>query len=960
MLEEFTHFFQEQNNENRSNSVYVDNDKTKINDFKYKKLYFGSPTKYNSPMKLTGPLFVTPFRQIACIFAVRPQNLQQFGVPKGIGCNRSYDEWEPNKTDAELAGLLRDLHVHLIPDGECEIKESVSVETGFIHTIEVNDIIKDHIYQSSKMNQRLEFCIDKLTNIKISETTPVKIKVHVDDGRKSNQIQEQYSLFELHEGIFMETYKPYDEYLKKHKYDEKTNTIEVNGVRVNAGKKGSNKERNRLNRFLRENNFNPKDETIETDIMKNGKKKRIKFDPNGKRDQFITTLAPGVSKDDIDKKVNNHIESKNDVFDRSKDPKIRLTKKTMMKKPRIATAVFKHEEGHAALYYDDKEGKYVCKLKEIADIIDKSEDIYKGLNEHDMKVDEIFADHYSKTHNRYNKISKDKGKAQMKLFVDDLKTISIDVNSFADLISRVQDDEKRGFKAVGIESNNQSKRINANIEKGIPYTSELIKSLSKFRSKVNRMKSKIFNLELAVERAEEYDKYFIERIDEIRNRLFKYNDQLSHAEIQLMKWTNKYETLLSDIESNNEMILKLNNKMVKVDEARHYIFKRMKDIDDKFIFTFKKMDDKCKKTYEYLKDEDSKLYNEFRLYEDKISIIEKSLKSKQYNLSNFKEYKKTHQEMVDDYKSLISIINKDLEETKQNRFYNRKNMMQLKSELTKLKRLYNNLSESLKTFEETVDKLSDDKSVMDNIRNEVIDEINKLNKSTFLRLFLNLPEDEREYVFSLIKEEQSKQIQEQYMVQEMDTPGINCYRYTYNDIGIYEAFKNEVSFEVWKNFITSDAATWLPKPPKYGENDRSYFTEIGCSMFEEKTLPFMKTYLEPAYIKKEQISISNEIYAKAVYEDEYQIVLPDISTEVINETKLSTSKRNKLSDDDFGIPETRSFPIHDKQHVIQAVRMFGNAPMKYKKSLAHRILNRAKEFNMDTSKWESLNKFIDN
>lgn len=76
------------------------------------------------------------------------------------------------------------------------------------------------------------------------------------------------------------------------------------------------------------------------------------------------------------------------------------------------------------------------------------------------------------------------------------------------------------------------------------------------------------------------------------------------------------------------------------------------------------------------------------------------------------------------------------------------------------------------------------------------------------------------------------------------------------------------------------------------------------------------------------------------------------------ESVLPTKERNKLNDSDFGIPETRSYPLHDKSHVEAAVRMFPNAPLKYRKSLAKRILRKAHEFNMDTSNWESLNKYM--
>lgn len=70
--------------------------------------------------------------------------------------------------------------------------------------------------------------------------------------------------------------------------------------------------------------------------------------------------------------------------------------------------------------------------------------------------------------------------------------------------------------------------------------------------------------------------------------------------------------------------------------------------------------------------------------------------------------------------------------------------------------------------------------------------------------------------------------------------------------------------------------------------------------------------------------------------------------------KLSTEKRNELKDSDFGIPEKRMYPLHDKAHVESAVKLFGHANPRDRKALAKRILARAKEFNMDTSGWEKV------
>ena len=79
--------------------------------------------------------------------------------------------------------------------------------------------------------------------------------------------------------------------------------------------------------------------------------------------------------------------------------------------------------------------------------------------------------------------------------------------------------------------------------------------------------------------------------------------------------------------------------------------------------------------------------------------------------------------------------------------------------------------------------------------------------------------------------------------------------------------------------------------------------------------------------------------------------------DIIQEAKLTTTKRDKLKDSEFGIPEKRTFPLNDKNHVEAAVKMFPHADSSDRKTLAKRILSKAKEFNMDTSGWDSINKY---
>ena len=63
--------------------------------------------------------------------------------------------------------------------------------------------------------------------------------------------------------------------------------------------------------------------------------------------------------------------------------------------------------------------------------------------------------------------------------------------------------------------------------------------------------------------------------------------------------------------------------------------------------------------------------------------------------------------------------------------------------------------------------------------------------------------------------------------------------------------------------------------------------------------------------------------------------------------KLSTEERKSLPSSDFGIPETREYPMPDAVHVHAAEAYFRYAPEDKKPELAQRILMKAKKFGVD-------------
>ena len=113
-----------------------------------------------------------------------------------------------------------------------------------------------------------------------------------------------------------------------------------------------------------------------------------------------------------------------------------------------------------------------------------------------------------------------------------------------------------------------------------------------------------------------------------------------------------------------------------------------------------------------------------------------------------------------------------------------------------------------------------------------------------------------------------------FLTKESFDEMIEGWRFTYKGQGIYQALKNAMwqitgSSKAWIDFKNSEACSWLPEPPSYGSNDRSYFTKLGYDTFMERTFPIMKNYLDENDIK---ISHSDIPVSDIVYKDQYQFI----------------------------------------------------------------------------------------
>ena len=102
--------------------------------------------------------------------------------------------------------------------------------------------------------------------------------------------------------------------------------------------------------------------------------------------------------------------------------------------------------------------------------------------------------------------------------------------------------------------------------------------------------------------------------------------------------------------------------------------------------------------------------------------------------------------------------------------------------------------------------------------------------------------------------------------------------------------------------------------------------------------PYMvnRRYFESYFIEK---ATERLIYNESVYPaHDYG--------EYINEEAMTTAQRNRLSDDEFGIPKYRRYPLNDEEHILLAIRFFNRIEEKFEKELASNIIKKVKEHDM--------------
>lgn len=83
--------------------------------------------------------------------------------------------------------------------------------------------------------------------------------------------------------------------------------------------------------------------------------------------------------------------------------------------------------------------------------------------------------------------------------------------------------------------------------------------------------------------------------------------------------------------------------------------------------------------------------------------------------------------------------------------------------------------------------------------------------------------------------------------------------------------------------------------------------------------------------------------------DQKDLDISSFAIDNLTEAAMSSKERNALSDDEFGIPSQRKYPLNDKKHVEQAIKMFNHVEKKYESELADNLLDAMEKYHISTN-----------
>ena len=153
-------------------------------------------------------------------------------------------------------------------------------------------------------------------------------------------------------------------------------------------------------------------------------------------------------------------------------------------------------------------------------------------------------------------------------------------------------------------------------------------------------------------------------------------------------------------------------------------------------------------------------------------------------------------------------------------------------------------------------------------------------------------------------------------------------------------------FNNLKPFKIYQCQTYLP----YLESDKKKGSSI--------TL-LSPNYEASKFLMNHPLFVNNKRFESYYIDRDVSFLIGNKKIEEVDEAYIvNEGKRSDLPDSSFGIPEDRKFPLDTEKHVRSAIRLFGHAEESKKKSLAKKIANKAKEYNIEIPETTQVYKYL--
>ena len=306
--------------------------------------------------------------------------------------------------------------------------------------------------------------------------------------------------------------------------------------------KTSKKEQHRIDKFLKQHKYDPKTGTIETDeVGKDGKKLRVKFNiTNGPVFSDHMTQGP-YSKDSFT---------------------INMPRKSLKRKPMVSNQLLKHEEGHIA--YKRNPEKYA----ELYDKAKKAIDDDKNdKDDHGKNPEEYIADWYSAKHSRYGLKGFNKMincmKSSDKDIKDAIKNIENRCRKNKDLTTDDIRRLEREIREIKEKIRDYKERIPINEKElsKMKSTFSKLKESNTDREELSDYKYSLDNLEYTVQYQKKAIKEYPQKIKELEKNISNSRDDLrskKDTERMLKYYSPSIQRSVKDAGNlnNNEMNLR--------------------------------------------------------------------------------------------------------------------------------------------------------------------------------------------------------------------------------------------------------------------------------------------------------------------------------------------------------------------------------------------------------------------